>query len=516
MLYPIGIQDFEKLREGGYTYVDKTRRVYEMAHGGVYFFLSRPRRFGKSLLISTLEAYFLGKKELFRGLAIEELEQEWKEYPVLHLDLNVGRYNTPQALEEVLDNTLSAWERRYGVPTKTLSNGLRFSEVVQRAYEKTGLPVVILIDEYDKPLLQAITNEALQDEYRSQLKAFYSVMKTQDRYIRFALLTGVTKFGKVSVFSDLNNLNDISIDAHYADICGITEQELLTYFPESIQELAEANKMTYDQARLKLKERYDGYHFEANTPGIYNPFSLLNALSKKSFKDYWFETGTPTFLVELLKETDYDLSRLQEEEVDGSVLGSIDSAPRYPIPVIYQSGYLTIKDHDEEFGTYRVGFPNKEVETGFIKFLLPRYTYMDEGKSVFSVNNFVKEVRKGNVQGFLTRLQAFFADMDFTLTSKGGYEAHYHNILYLVFKLMGFYTQVEYHSSRGSADVVIQTPGYVYIIECKLDRPATEALQQIETRGYATPFAADPRRLFKIGISFSSETRGVEEYLVEE
>ena len=513
MLYPIGIQDFGEVRRGGYVYVDKTRHIYNLAHEGKYFFLSRPRRFGKSLLISTLEAYFLGKKELFRGLAIEQLEQEWKEYPVLHLDLNAADYKIESSLHEVLNKALNGWEKLYGASSDEVSPALRFQGVVQRAYEQTGRGVVILIDEYDKPLLQNINNEALQDKHRATLKAFYSVMKTQDRYIRFALLTGVTKFGKVSVFSDLNNLKDISMSSAYADICGITEQELLDYFPESIQELAEANKMTYDQARLKLKERYDGYHFEADTPGIYNPFSLLNALQEHKFKDYWFETGTPTFLVELLKHCHYRLDRLTQERQTADVLNSVESMTTNPIPVIYQSGYLTIGGYLERFGKYLLRFPNREVEIGFTNFLLPAYMPA-RNMTEFDVSHFIEDVEAGDVDTFLTRLQAFFAGVDYKII--GEMELYFHNALYLVFKLMGFYTQVEYHSSRGSADVVIQTPDYVYVIECKLDHPATEALQQIETRGYATPFAADPRRLFKIGISFSSETRGVKEYLIEE
>ncbi len=374
MIYPIGVQSFESLRKDGYVYVDKTAHVHRLATTGRYYFLSRPRRFGKSLLLSTMKAYFNAQKELFAGLAMERLEQTWTKYPVLYLDLNTGKYDTEDGLDVVLNNTLSKWETEYGSSPTETSFHLRFLGIVERAYRKTGERVVILVDEYDKPMLQAIGNQALQDKFRSTLKSFYSVLKTQDEYIKFAFLTGVTKFGKVSVFSDLNNLQDISLDEEYYDICGISEKEIHSYFDESVNELAAANGMTFEDTCRKLKEQYDGYHFEAGTEGMYNPFSLLNTFAKRKFRDYWFETGTPSFLVQLMKHSNYELNRLQEEEVTTDVLNSIEAMSENPIPVIYQSGYLTIKDYDERFGTYRLGFPNKEVEQGFIKYLLPFYT----------------------------------------------------------------------------------------------------------------------------------------------
>ncbi len=392
MRYPIGIQSFSDLRDKGFVYVDKTAHIYNLVERGKYYFLGRPRRFGKSLLISTMEAYFRGRKDLFTGLAIERLEQEWLEYPILHLDLNTGKYNYENSLNEVLNNALVGWEQKYGTSPSEVSPELRFQGIIRRAYEHTGRQVVVLVDEYDKPMLQAIGDETLQDEFRSTLKAFYSVLKTQDRYIRFAFLTGVTKFGKVSVFSDLNNLDDISMDNRYIDICGISEAELYRYFESPIRELAVANELTYEVTCLKLKEQYDGYHFEYGTVGMYNPFSLLNTFSKNKFSDYWFETGTPTFLVNLLKESEYDLHRLQHEEVSTSVLNSVDSMHRNPIPVIYQSGYLTIKDYDSEFGFYRLGFPNKEVENGFIKYLLPFYTPLKENETI-SVYDKIRRIR---------------------------------------------------------------------------------------------------------------------------
>ena len=391
MKYPIGIQDFEYLRNWGFAYVDKTQYVYELADTGKYYFLGRPRRFGKSLLVTTMEAYFLGKKELFKGLAIEQLEKEWTVHPVLHLDLNTGKYDSLDALRAQLNRHLERWEALYGDKYKTRTPDERFYQVIKLACEQTKQPVVILIDEYDKPLLQNFDNPKLQDELRAELKAFYSVLKTQDRYIRFAFLTGVTKFGKVSVFSDLNNLKDISMDERYAEICGITEAEMHQYFEPALHELAQANDMTCEEVCAELKERYDGYHFEYNTAGVYNPFSLLNTLKEKAFKDYWVETGTPTFLVQLLQDCRYDLTRLQDNEVESSVLVSVDSIRSNPLPLIYQSGYLTIRGYDKEFRTYRLGFPNKEVESGFISFLLPYYM-QEEKRSEFSAQQFVREV----------------------------------------------------------------------------------------------------------------------------
>jgi len=349
-IYPIGIQNFESLRKDGYCYIDKTALIYQLIKTGCYYFLRRPRRFGKSLLLSTLHAYFEGKRELFEGLAMEQLEKDWVNYPVLHLDLNTEKYDTPASLENKLNRELTVWEEIYGAKPAETSLAMRFEGIIGRACRMTGQRVAILVDEYDKPMLQAIGNEELQQAFRSTLKAFYGALKSMDGCIKFALLTGVTKFGKVSVFSDLNNLIDLSMDRRYTDICGITEQEIHTYFEDELHTLAEKLSMTYTDVCAGLKECYDGYHFVNNTVGVYNPFSLLNTFAKQEFGNYWFETGTPTFLVELLKNSDYDLHRLANEETDADVLNSIDSMSKNPIPVIYQSGYLTIKDYDPEFG----------------------------------------------------------------------------------------------------------------------------------------------------------------------
>ncbi|WP_455586488.1 ATP-binding protein [Bacteroides sp.] len=511
-LYPIGIQNFEKIRKEDYLYIDKTALVYKLVKTGSYYFLSRPRRFGKSLLISTLEAYFQGKKELFQGLAMESLEQDWTEYPVLHLDLNTEKYDTPESLDKILNDALTYWESLYGTRPTEVSIPLRFKGIVQRACEKSGQRVAILIDEYDKPMLQAIDNEVLQDKYRNTLKAFYSVLKTMDGYIKFALLTGVTKFGKVSVFSDLNNLNDISMDDQYVELCGITEKEIHHYLKEEIGQLAECQQMSVEQANRELKERYDGYHFTENSVGLYNPFSLLNTFYKMKFGNYWFETGTPSYLVKLLKRDRYDLQRLTHDEATSDMLNSIDSASKNPLPVIYQSGYLTIKGYDKRFDVYHLGFPNREVEEGFIKYLLPFYANVDDGQSAFHITRFVREIEQGDCEAFLRRLQSFFSDTPYELVRD--LELHYQNVLFIVYKLLGFYVQAEYHTSNGRIDMVLKTEQYIYVMEFKFDGTAEEALKQIEEKGYATPFLNSPQQLIQIGVNFSSKTRNIDSWKV--
>ena len=372
MLYPIGIQSFEDLRNGGYVYIDKTDKIYSLVSSGKYYFLSRPRRFGKSLLVSTMEAYLQGKRELFKGLAIESMEKEWKEYPVLHLDLSGVAYDKKDVLVKVLNQKLSDWETQYGIQTSSNVPGLRFQRVIDAAYSQTGRQVAILIDEYDKPIIDNLDNSELQEYYRKTLQGFYGVMKAMDRCIRFGFLTGVTKIGKLSVFSGLNNLRDISMLPQYADICGISEADLHRYFGESIGELAAAGGMTEEQCYAKLAEMYDGYHFCEDSDGMYNPFSLLNTFASDKFREYWFETGTPTFLVKLLKQTDYDITRLSENdvEIDSDMIAGVNDYINDPIPVLYQSGYLTIKGFDRMFGIYSLGFPNMEVKKAFMKMLL--------------------------------------------------------------------------------------------------------------------------------------------------
>mgnify|MGYP001756101548 FL=1 len=511
-IYPIGIQNFEKIRNDGYLYIDKTALMYQMVKTGSYYFLSRPRRFGKSLLISTLEAYFQGKKELFTGLAVERLEKDWIKYPILHLDLNIEKYDTPESLDNILEKSLTAWEKLYGAEPSERSFSLRFAGIIERACKQAGQRVVILVDEYDKPMLQAISNEKLQKQFRDTLKPFYGALKTMDGYIKFAFLTGVTKFGKVSVFSDLNNLDDISMRKDYVEICGVSDQELHENLDIELHEFAETQGLSYDKLCTKLKEYYDGYHFTHNSIGIYNPFSLLNAFKYKEFGSYWFETGTPTYLVKLLKKHHYDLEQMAHEETDAQVLNSIDSESTNPIPVIYQSGYLTIKGYDERFGIYRLGFPNREVEEGFIRFLLPFYANVNKVESPFEVQKFVREVETGDYDSFFHRLQSFFADTTYEVIREQ--ELHYENVLFIVFKLVGFYTKVEYHTNNGRVDLILQTDKFIYIMEFKLNGTAEEALQQINNKRYALPFEADGRKLFKIGINFSEKTRNIEKWVV--
>ena len=513
-IYPVGIQSFEEIRKGGYCYVDKTDLIYQLVKTGKYYFLSRPRRFGKSLLISTLEAYFLGKKELFKGLAMEGLEKDWTTSPVLHLDLNARKYVDASSLNAILNQHLESWEAIYGDEKKDRAPEERFAWLIEKACRTTGRNVVVLVDEYDKPMLQAIGNEPLLTDYRNTLKAFYGALKSNDKYLRFALLTGVTKFSKVSVFSDLNNLMDISLSNRFANICGITENELYRDLEEDIRLLAEANGMNETEARQTLKEWYDGYHFAENTEDIYNPFSLLNTLAEMKFGSYWFETGTPTFLVELLQRSKYDLHRLTEEMATADSLGGIDTMETNPVPILYQSGYLTIKGFDKEFRTYELGFPNKEVEEGFTKFLLPNYASLSSGNPSFEISSFVREVRSGNIDAFMRRLQSFFADTPYELAHD--LERHYQNVLFIVFKLLGFYTRAEYRTSNGRIDMVVKTDRYIYVMEFKLDGTAEEAIRQINEKGYAAPFISDSRTLYKIGVNFSNAIRGIEGWIVEE
>ena len=510
--YPIGIQNFGEVRRDGYAYVDKTALMYKMVAEGKYYFLSRPRRFGKSLLLSTLQAYFEGQQELFRGLAVEQLEREWKKYPILHLDLNSREYKDEASLEAELNRHLEGWEKVYGDEYKDRVAEERFIHVIEHVYEQTGMRVVILVDEYDKPLLQTIGNEPLQAAYRSKLEAFYSVLKTMDAKIRFAFLTGVTKFGKVSVFSDLNNLIDLSFDHRYAEICGISEEELHRYFDEDVALLAEANKMAKKECYDRLKCDFDGYHFCWESTGMYNPFSVLNTLVSRRFRDYWFETGTPSFLVYQLKKTGYALEAMTSEELSTDTLNSIDIMDENPLPLLYQSGYLTLKNYDAEFDLYQLGFPNREVEQGFIKYLVPFYTPKPEDKATYSVARFVKDIRTGDAAGFMRRLQGFFANGDYQVM--GDFEKYFQNTLYVFFRLLGFYVDVERHTTDGRMDIVIQTQDYVYIMELKINQTAAAALRQIEEKGYADAFAGDRRQLFKMGVNFSSETKRIDDWTV--
>lgn len=512
MKFPIGIQSFESLRSEGYVYVDKTALVKKLVSEGKSYFLGRPRRFGKSLLMSTIEAYFKGKKHLFEGLAMMELETEWKEHPVLHLDLNAKPYTKLQDLYDLLDDQLTYFERQYDSVATDKSPEGRFRQLIRSAKQKTGRGVVVLVDEYDKPILQAIGNEALQDEFRNALKAFYGVLKSADADLRFTLLTGVTKFGKVSVFSDLNNLKDISTSPHFHNICGISESELHGFFDEQIGDLAIQNGQTKEEAYKELKCRYDGYHFCENSEGLYNPFSLLWTLSENKYGNYWFSTGTPTYLVELLKKSDFHLEEFSNLEVSQDELDSIHQADINPIPVLFQSGYLTIKDVNKEFDLYRLDFPNEEVREGFVKFLLPYYVYCRQSQQKTIVSKFVTALRSGDADTFMQLMQSLMAGTPYELIRE--LENHYQNVMFIITKLMGFYVQAEYRTSHGRIDLMIGTDKYVYIIELKFNGAADDALAQIDAKDYSLPFNIDGRQVIKIGANVSGETRNLEEWRI--
>lgn len=513
MLYPIGIQDFESIRKDGYVYADKTELIYRLAKTGKYYFLSRPRRFGKSLLVSTMEAYFSGRKELFDGLAVAELEKEWNAYPVLHIDLSGKSYDSIDVLLKVLDDYLTRWERQYGAENRSDVPGLRFENVIEAACHKEGRPVVILIDEYDKPIVDNLGDEALSDAFRRQLQGFYSVMKSKDAYIKFGFLTGVSKIGKLSVFSGLNNLKDFSMDARYTDICGISAKELQKYFSESVRELAGANGFSEEACYAELAEWYDGYHFCEETPGIYNPFSLLNTFDSLKFRKYWFSTGTPSFLVRYLAKGNFALEDVNGIRVSPQMLSGISASHPNAITLLYQAGYLTIKDYDPQSDQYRLVYPNREVEYGFLESLSEYFTPIKDNYTSLSVNRFVEDIRTGNVDTLMRRFTAFFADMDYQIQSDA--ELYFQNTMYVMLKMMGQQVQVERHTSNGRIDVLVQTDKYVYIIELKRDKDPQDALDQIAEKGYDWPFQADGRKVFKIGATFSTATRRLENWKVE-
>lgn len=511
---PIGIQSFEFLRSEGYLYVDKTALVYRLVTMGKPYFLSRPRRFGKSLLLSTLEAYFKGKKELFKGLAIEQLEQNWYEYPVLHLSLNAEKYDSRERLEKMLEMQLESWEERYDINKGTKTYSGRFSTIIRRAYEQTGRRVVVLIDEYDKPMLQTFDNPHLQEDFRKTLTAFYTVLKDADPYLQFVFITGVTKFAQMGIFSTLNQLNDISFDLEYNTLCGMTRPEIEAVFAPELQVLAQQTEATYEETLEELTRQYDGYRFtpvKGFTP-MYNPFSVLSALAKSRFGDYWFASGTPTFLVEILKKTKFDLRELDGIEVSSASLSDDRANIDNPVPMIYQSGYLTIKSFDNRFRSYTLGFPNEEVRYGFLNFAAPFYTPIASSDTTFYIGKFVNELETGQTEAFLTRLNCFFADFPYELNEKT--ERHYQVVFYLVFKLMGQFTQAEVRTAMGRADAVVKTPDYIYVFEFKLHGTAEEALKQIDDKGYMLPYTVDGRRLVKVGVAFDAEKRNLGEWLI--
>lgn len=520
---PVGVQDFESLRREGYLYIDKTEYIYKLVTLGKPYFLSRPRRFGKSLLLSTLKAYWEGKRELFEGLAIEELAKDDPEafvpHPVLYFDLNKDNYKADQALENVLDRHLNSWEKEYGIQTAGNTLAARFQAIIETVYEQTGKPVVVLVDEYDKPLLDVITDTDLEEHNKAVFKGFFSTLKSYDRYLKFVFLTGVTKFSKVSIFSDLNQLKDISMVAEYATICGMTEDEIKNNFMPEIRRMAERLKTDEEGCIAKLRQMYNGYHFQPDTEGVYNPFSLLNALQDMKLGTYWFSTGTPTFLVKELKTLDFDPERF----TDGTLYADERSLSDYradnpdPLPLLYQTGYLTILDYDEKFDSYMLGYPNDEVKYGFIESLVPYYMYEDSPGSPLDVRNFGRDILNGNLDSLRDRFTALFAKLPYSTTDPKDnkpVEQTFQNAVYITFMLLGQFVQTEIHSAKGRADVIVETDDYVYIFEFKRDKSADDALEQIDEKGYALSYAADPRTIYKIGVNFNSEERTLDGWKV--
>ena len=518
MKYPIGIQSFEQIIEDGYVYVDKTDLVYKLTHEGKIYFLSRPRRFGKSLLVSTLKNYYLGHKELFKGLKIGTLEKDWNVHPVFHVDFNGANFTVPGELEQKIRYHVSEWEKRYGLPCRKdeLGIGDRFAEVLRAAHEQTGRRAVVLIDEYDKPILDVLdTDSGLEDRHRNVLKGFYSVFKVADSHLQFVLLTGVTKFSQVSVFSGFNQPDDISMDGRYETLCGITQDELCNYFSEPVRDMAAVYHCTEDEMMQRLKGQYDGYHFSDSLTDVYNPFSLLNAFNKKSIRDYWFSSGTPTYLIRLLAHFKENMNELTGKYYRTEEFIDYKADVEQPLPMIYQSGYLTIKDYNMRRNTFLLDFPNNEVKNGFLTAIAT--SYLQPKKRVEGwIFDMLDALEAGEPDTLRTLFTSFLSSIPYTMRRKDDErerERYFQYTFYLILRLISVYTvYVEKLQSHGRVDCVIETPQYVYIFEFKLDGTADEALRQIEEKGYAREYASDTRPLYKIGASFSSETGTIGEW----
>lgn len=517
MKYPIGIQTFSQIIEQGFVYVDKTDMVYSLATEGKVYFLSRPRRFGKSLLLSTLRAYFEGRKELFRGLKIEALEKDWHPHTVFHFDFNGENFTIADTLEIYLNVCLARWEREYDItPMENESLGSRFKHIIQVAYEKSGRGVVVLVDEYDKPLLDVLEQDPnLMNQNRETLKAFYSVFKRADAYLRFVFLTGVTKFSQVSVFSGFNQPKDISLYDRYEALCGITEEELHSLFAEPIRQMAALENCSEAEIKQRLKQQYDGYHFSERMTDIYNPFSILNAFDSQRIRDYWFASGTPTYLIRLMNHFHEGIDQLTGKYYSLEEFVNYKADVEYPLPMFYQSGYLTIKDYEKDFGLFLLDFPNNEVKGGFLTMVASNY--LQCGLQVDSwVKQAVFALQKGETDLFRKQLTSFLASIPYSMRRKSTEperERYFQYTFYLLLRLMSVYTIcIEREQSEGRVDCVVETPKHVYIFEFKLDGSAEKALQQIEEKGYARPYEADSRAVYKIGVSFSSETGTVEDW----
>ena len=512
---PIGIQTFSKIREDDYLYVDKTEYVYNLAHSdATYFFLSRPRRFGKSLLTSTLRSYFEGRHDLFKGLAIDALETEWTEYPVLHFDMSRAKHVDKDTLESMLGFQLSQYEKIYGKSEGADKLNDRMSSLIMRANEQTGRKVVVLIDEYDAPLLDVMHEERDLPVLRNVMRNFYSPLKACDPYLRFVFLTGITKFSQLSIFSELNNIKNISMLEPYAAICGITEEEMLGQMDGYIDRLASRLAVTHDEAVRKLKEKYDGYHFTWPSPDIYNPFSLLNALAKNKIEDYWFGSGTPTYLIEMLKKFGVTPSGIGGIEAMASEFDAPTERMNSMTALLYQSGYITIKDYDPIFQSYMLDIPNNEVRIGLMKSLIPYYITPDSRLTTSTVINMARALYKDDMDGMLRLLQEFLLTVPYC--DNTAYEGHYQQVLYIIFSLLGIYTDIEVRTPRGRVDMVMRTATTLYVIELKLNSSADNAVRQIDLNDYPSRFALCGLPIVKVGINFDGERRTIDDWKIEQ
>ena len=503
-LYPIGIQTFSKIREGNYLYIDKTEYVYRMTHSASsYMFLSRPRRFGKSLLTSTLHSYFSGRKDLFHGLAMEKLEKEWTEYPVLHFDMSTAKHADSEQLLQELNLKLYGYEQIYGRLEEEVNPNQRLMGLIKRAYEQTGKKVVVLIDEYDAPLLDVVHERENLDVLRNIMRNFYSPLKACDPYLRYVFLTGITKFSQLSIFSELNNIKNISMDEPYAAICGISEDEIRLQMKDDLGELAKKLEITPEEALMKLKENYDGYHFTSPSPDIYNPFSLLNAFADGKFGSYWFGSGTPTYLVKMLNKFGVKPSEIGRRQLKSSVFDAPTETMTDAVPLLYQSGYITIKDYNKMLDLYTLDIPNKEVRLGLMESLLPYYVNNKTPEATTMVAYLFYDIQNGDMDAALHRLQEFLSTIPYCDNTR--FEGHYQQVFYIIFSLLGYYVDVEVRTPRGRVDIVLRTKTTLYVMELKLDKSAGEAMEQIDLKNYPERFALCGLPVVKVAVSFDSE-----------
>ena len=509
---PIGIQTFSDIIEENYIYVDKTDLVYELAHGDSrYVFLSRPRRFGKSLLASTLHSYFSGRKDLFKGLKIDKLETEWIQYPVLHFDMSGGKHMAVDALERYLGLALAEYEALYGITTPAVDVNSRLKILIKKVYEQTGQKVVILIDEYDAPLLDVVHEEENLPKLRNVMRNFYSPLKACDPYIKFAFLTGITKFSQLSIFSELNNIKNVSMLPQFAAICGITKEELTEQFSDYIDAFAEAQGKTHDEIVEELAYRYDGYHFTWPSPDIFNPYSLLNAFSDMAFNNYWFGSGTPTYLIEMMRKYDVLPSEIERNNMGAEAFDAPAERLESISPLMYQSGYLTIKDYDRDSDLYTLGIPNNEVRVGLMSSLLPVYTSKPGGWRSL-VGQMKKLITLDDMDGALKWLQTFLDTVPYCDNANS--EGHYQQMLYIIFSLMGHYLDVEVHTAKGRVDLVLHAPQALYLIEIKLNKSADNAMNQIDVKQYDKRFALLNLPIVKVGVNFSTEARNITDWTI--